>query len=111
MLWASAGKESACNAGDLGLIPGLGRSPGAGKGNPLQYSLLENPMDGEAWWASTGSQESDMTEQPSTHNVGEILCWLMLGQRDATPFLRRKRSSRSTKGKENISKKFNTQKK
>ena len=41
----SAGKESACNAGDLGSIPGLGRSPGAGKGYPLQYSGLENSMD------------------------------------------------------------------
>ena len=41
----SAGKESACKAGDLGLIPGLGRSPGEGKGYPLQCSGLENPMD------------------------------------------------------------------
>ena len=41
----SAGKESACNAGDLGLIPGLGRAPGEGKGYPLQYSGLENSMD------------------------------------------------------------------
>ena len=41
----SDGKESACNAGDLGLIPGLGRSSGGGQGNPLQYSCLENPMD------------------------------------------------------------------
>ena len=41
----SAGKESACNVGDLGLIPGLGRSPGGGKGYPLQYSGLENSMD------------------------------------------------------------------
>ena len=41
----SAGKESACNAGDLGLIPELGRSPGEGKGYPLQYSGLENFMD------------------------------------------------------------------
>ena len=41
----SAGKESTCNTGDLGLIPGLGRSPGAGKGHPLQYSALENSMD------------------------------------------------------------------
>jgi len=41
----SASKESACNAGDLGLIPGLGRSPGEGKGYSLQYSGLENPMD------------------------------------------------------------------
>ena len=39
----SDGKESACNAGDLGLIPGLGRSPGGGHGNPLQHSCLENP--------------------------------------------------------------------
>ena len=39
----SDGKESACNAGDLGLIPGLGRTPGGGQGNPLQYSCLENP--------------------------------------------------------------------
>ena len=43
------GKASACNAGDLGLIPGLGRSPGEGNGNPLQYSCLENPMDGGSW--------------------------------------------------------------
>ena len=41
----SAGKESTCNVGDLGLIPGLGRSPGEGKGYPLQYSGLENSMD------------------------------------------------------------------
>jgi len=40
---------SASNAGDLGSIPGLGRSPGEGNVNPLQYSCLENPMDGEAW--------------------------------------------------------------
>ena len=45
----STGKESACNAGDLGSIPGSGRSPGEGNGNPLQYSCLENPMDREAW--------------------------------------------------------------
>ena len=41
----SDGKESSCNAGDLGLIPGLGRSPEEGNGKPLQYSSLENPMD------------------------------------------------------------------
>ena len=46
------GKESARNARDLGLIPGLGRSPGEGNGNPLQYSCLENPMDKGAWWAT-----------------------------------------------------------
>ena len=45
----SAGEESACNAGDLSSIPGLGRSPGEGKGNPLQYPDLENSMDRGAW--------------------------------------------------------------
>ena len=49
---SSAGKKSACNAGDLGSIPGLGRSPGEGNGNPLQYSCLENSMDRAAWWAT-----------------------------------------------------------
>ena len=49
---ASDGKESACNSGDLGSIPGLGRSPEGGNGNPLQYSCLENPMDREAWRAT-----------------------------------------------------------
>jgi len=48
----SAGKELACSAGDLGSIPGLGRSPGEGSGNPFQYSCLENSMDREAWWAT-----------------------------------------------------------
>jgi len=45
-------KESACNAGDLGSIPGSERSPGKGNGNPLQYSCLEKPMDRGAWWAT-----------------------------------------------------------
>ena len=58
---SSVGKESACNAGDLGLIPGLGRSPGEGKGYPLQYSSLENSIDCSPW----GLQESDRTEQLS----------------------------------------------
>ena len=48
----SDSKESACNAGDPGLIPGSGRSPGEGNGYPLQYSCLENPMDRGAWWAT-----------------------------------------------------------
>ena len=48
----SGSKESACNAGDLGSIPGLGRSPGGRHGNPLQYSCLQNPMDRGAWWAT-----------------------------------------------------------
>ena len=65
-LWSSlgppcgpAGKESVCNAGDLGSIPGLGRSPGEGKGYPLQYSSLENSMDYSPW----DLEESDTTER------------------------------------------------
>jgi len=46
------GNESSCDAGDPGLIPGSGRSPGAGNGHPLQYSFLENSMDRGAWWAT-----------------------------------------------------------
>ena len=52
----SAGKESACNVGDLGWIPGLGKFPGGGYDNPLQYSCLENPMDRGAWCVTMGSQ-------------------------------------------------------
>ena len=49
---SSVGKESAFSAGNPGSIPGSGRSPGGGHGNPLQYSCLENPMDRGAWWAT-----------------------------------------------------------
>ena len=49
---SSVSKESACNAGDLGSVPGSGRSPGEGSGNPLQYFCLENPMDRGAWQAT-----------------------------------------------------------
>ena len=56
----SAGEEFSCNVGDLGSIPGLGRSPGEGKGYPLQYSGLENSMD-----SSCGCKESDMTDRIS----------------------------------------------
>ena len=45
-------KNLPANAGDVGLIPGLGRLPGGGHGNPLQYACLENPMDRGAWWAT-----------------------------------------------------------
>ena len=59
----SDGKESAFNVGDLGLISGSGRSPGEGNGNPLQYSCLENSMDGGAWWATV-------------HGVAKSRTWL-----------------------------------
>ena len=78
---SSDGKDSACSAGDLGLIPGLGRSPGGGHGNPLQYSCLENPMDRGAWWATVhGVTQSDTTERLSTstaqtENSLDVLPW------------------------------------
>ena len=60
---SSDGKESACNAGDPGSIPGLGKSPEEGNGNSLQYSCLETSMDREAYWATFhGVKELDMTE-------------------------------------------------
>ena len=58
----SDGKESACNAGDPGLIPGLGRSPGEGNGNPLQYSCLENSMDRGAWQATVHGVAKSQTQ-------------------------------------------------
>ena len=63
-LGGSDGKESAPSAGDLGSIPGWGRSPGKGNGNPLQFSCLENPMERGAWWLqSRGRKEADTAEQ------------------------------------------------
>ena len=60
----SDGKASAYNVGDLGSIPGSERSRGEGNGNLLQYSCLENPMDGGAWWATVhGATEWDTTER------------------------------------------------
>ena len=63
--YGSGSKNSACNVGDLGLIPGLGRSPGEGNSNPFQYSCLENLMDRGAWWATVHAvaKESDTTER------------------------------------------------
>ena len=58
----SDGKESACNAGDPGLIPGWGRSPGEGNGNPLQYSCLGNPMDRGAWWGTVHGVANSWTQ-------------------------------------------------
>ena len=64
-------KNPPANAGDtrnMGSIPGLGRSPGVGNGNPLQYSCVRNPMDRGAWWVTVhGVAESDMTEHTHTH--------------------------------------------
>ena len=57
----SDGKESTCNAADLGLIPGLGRSPGERNSNPLQYSCLENSMDRGAWWATVHGVANSQT--------------------------------------------------
>ena len=68
----SDGKESACNAGDLGLILGLGRSPGGEHGNPLQHSCLENPYGQRSLvgYSPWGCKESDTTEQlPHTHTL------------------------------------------
>ena len=66
----SVGKESACSAGDRGLIPGSGRSPGEGNDNPLQNSCLENPMDRGAWQATvhgvTRGRQDLATKPPTT---------------------------------------------
>ena len=74
----SDGKASAYKAGDLGSIPGLGRSPGEGNGNPLQYSCLENPTDGGAWWATahgvakSRTRLSDFTSQVISTQVVRV---------------------------------------
>ena len=78
----SASKESACNVGDLDSIPGLGRSPGEGNGYPLQYSDLENSMDGIVH----GVAESDMTERLSLHFTFSYL-WLYDQAPDAEQFM------------------------
>ena len=63
------GKEYAYNAGDPGLIPGWGRSPGEGNGNPLQYSFLENPMDRGAWWATVHGVAKSQTRLSDFHSL------------------------------------------
>ena len=80
----SDGKESACSVGDLGLIPGLGRFPGGGHGNPLQYSGLENPhgqrsLEGYSQW---GCKEPDMTEWLThTHTLLQLWQSYVLGNK------------------------------
>ena len=76
-------KASACNVGDLGLIPGSGRSPGEGNGNPLQYSFLENPMDGEAWWAivhGVAKSRTRLSDFPS--HTDKLLLLIVSNQED-----------------------------
>ena len=74
---SSVGKESACNAGDLGSIPRSGRSPGGGNGNPLQYSCLENPMNRGAWQATvygvTRVGHDLVTKSPPPPYINEYL--------------------------------------
>ena len=71
-------KASTCNMGDLGSIPGSGRSLGEGNGNPLQYSCLENPMDKEAWWATVHAVAKSQTRLSESRrcskNWVEIRC-------------------------------------
>ena len=77
-------KASACPGGDLSSIPGLGRSPGEGNGNPLQYSCLENPMDGGAWWvtvhgvAKSRRWLSDFTFKQYCLNNMRSLLWTLV---------------------------------
>ena len=61
-LGGSDGKDSDCDAGDLGCILGSGRSPGEGNGNPLQYSCLEKPMDSRAWWTTVHEVTESQTQ-------------------------------------------------
>ena len=63
----SDGEESACNTGDLGLIPGWRRCPGGGNGSPLQYSCLENPLDKGAWWATVHGVTNSPTRLRDKH--------------------------------------------
>ena len=88
----SDGKASVYNVGDLGSIPGSGRSPGEGNGNPLQYYCLENPMEKEVWWAivhETLESPLDCKEIQPVHSEGDQP-WDYFGRNDAkaeTPVL------------------------
>ena len=82
--WWLSGKESACRAGDLGLIPGSGRSTGGGHGNPLQYSCLENPMDRRAWRAAVCGVVQSRTQlnQLSSHSTACVYKYIGTEERD-----------------------------
>ena len=89
-LGSLVGKESACCAGDLGSIPGMGRSPGEGNGKPLQYSCLENPMDREAWPATVDGiarVKHDLVTQPPPPGDSEgqesLTCCSSWGQKES----------------------------
>ena len=66
-------KESACNAGDPHSVPGLGRSPGEANGYPLQYSCLENPIDGGAWWAAVYGVAQSRTQLKQLSSSSSIV--------------------------------------
>ena len=72
LLGGSDSKEFACSAGDLGLMPGSGRSPGEGNGNPLQYSCLGNPMDRGAWRATVHGGRGELGDSLSL--VAHFFC-------------------------------------
>ena len=72
---SSKSKTSAYNAGDPGSIPGWGRSPGEGNGNPLQHSCLENPMGGGAWQATVRGVAESVTTEHFTFTHSSILAW------------------------------------
>ena len=80
LTWWLSDKESACNAGDLGMIPGLGRYPGGENGYPLQYTRLENSMVRGAWEATVHgvAKELDMTEQLNNNHHTELVTILLL---------------------------------
>ena len=90
-LGSLVGKESACCAGDLGSIPGMGRSPGEGNGKPLQYSCLENPMDREAWPATVDGiarVKHDLVTQPppppgDSEGQESLTCCSSWGQKES----------------------------
>ena len=87
----SVSKESACNVGDLDSIPGLGRSPGEGNGNPLQYSCLENSMDRGAWRATvhgvtkSGTRLNDFHFPRAYISTGSLYTWDIEAQRLSVP--------------------------